>query len=401
MNIGKLCLLISVLSAIIFCLGSCRFAPPEELPSPSPQASSQRGEPLKGIWLAYYEIKYLGIGEADFKEQAEKQMANIASSGFNAVFCHVRPYCDAIYPSEIFPWSNAHNKDYPQGTDPGYDPLAILIATAKKHSLEFHAWINPYRVAAGFKDKDEILAALADNNPAKKWLIGEDQSSNKLVRFAESDGKIGLYLNPAEAETTALIAQGVRELIQNYDIDGIHFDDYFYPTTNEDFDKPSYQEYLAAGGTENLGDWRRSNVSSMISAIYSIAKAYGKVFGISPAAAISENRTDRNYTELYADIPLWASRKGYADYLIPQLYFGYQYPLEEFRYNNLLDKWATLRRHEELKLYVGLGAYKLGDEDAGSREWIENPNIINDQTQDALNKADGIAVFSYSSLFKN
>lgn len=362
--------------------------------------SAAPSKAMKGVWIAYYELNFQKASQEEFAERATEMMRNVSLGGFNTVFCHVRPYCDAIYPSKIFPWSNAADRSLPQGTDPGYDPLQILISAAREQNLEFHAWLNPYRVATAIPNEGEVWQTLAENHPARIWLTDADPENDRFILETAENSTRSLYLNPAEEEVIRLVADGIREILENYDVDGIHFDDYFYPTTDPDFDKKSYTRYLDSGGTEELGQWRRGNVNLLVQTAYSVAHRYNRLFGISPAAAISADKTDRNYTELYADLPLWISHKGYLDYVIPQLYFGYEYPLKDYRFPALMERWLSLPRLDDIEIYIGLGAYKQGSEDAGSREWQTENDIIFRQSAEALRRADGYVIFSYSSLWK-
>ncbi len=387
-----LCLVSLSLAVALWGCVPQKAVPEENTPTPA--------EPMKGIWIAYYELPFQGLSEGEFHAQINGMMDNLADGGFNTVFCHVRPYCDAIYPSEIFPWSNAEDRSTPQGTDPGYDPLAIIIDAAHSRGIALHAWINPYRVATALPNEGEAYSYLAEGHPVRKWMTDGDSSNDDFAVVVNESGRRSIYLNPAIPQVNKLICDGVREILQNYKVDGIHFDDYFYPTTDPAFDSAAYGQYVASGGAQSLDDWRRSNVNAMVSAVYSVVKSFGSTFGISPAAAISEDKTDRNYVKLYADIRLWAEKAGYVDYLLPQLYFGYLYPKEKFRFPRLLADWCAIKRHGGLKLYVGLGPYKQGEEDAGSDEWIKYDDIIERQIADSNKYADGTVLFSYSSVFK-
>lgn len=342
---------------------------------------------LRGLWVSCFELSFAGLDYAGFQKKVDTIMQTAAKQGYNAVFCHVRAFADAYYPSKYFPFSKYLTGT--EGVNPGYDPLAYMIRAAKKQKLQFHAWINPYRVSTSTTDP----AKLSDGNIAKKWLT--DSSERAVV----SGG--GIYFNPASADAQQLVLNGIEEILQNYDVDGIHFDDYFYPTTSESFDKSTYAAYQKQTAKPlSLADWRRANVNGLVSAVYRLCKRYGAVFGISPAAHISTDHSDRNYNELYADVTLWMKSAGYVDYIIPQLYFGYAYPKEQYRYDKLLKTWCALPRHSGLKLYIGLGAYKLGvSGSTGSEEWCSSPgNLLARQAADAKRaKTDGFVVFSYSA----
>lgn len=340
---------------------------------------------FKGLWISYFELAPQGCDRTEARSKFSNMMRSAAAQGYNAVFCHVRSHADAFYPSDYFPFSKYLTGT--QGVDPGYDPLKIMISCAKAYGLEFHAWINPYRVSSDTTDP----TTLSSDNIAAKWLT--DGSGRAVV-----SGN-GIYFNPAEADVQKLVLNGIKEIVNNYDVDGIHFDDYFYPTTSTSFDSKAYSEYKAKTQTPlSLADWRRANVNTLVSSAYRICKQKGVTFGISPAGDISTDNTDRNYTSLYADVALWMKTPGYADYIIPQIYFGYEHPKENSRYTRLLNIWCDLPRHSDLKLYIGLAAYKMDEPCDDSVEWHNDSTLMARQATDAKAKgANGIAVFSYSA----
>ncbi len=354
--------------------------------------TTQDTEKLRGVWLSYYELDLSGKTEQEFKTYVADTFDRIIAAGFNAVFCHVRANADALYPSEFFPWSVYAAGT--QGQDPGYDPLEYMVTTAHQKGLQFHAWINPYRVSNQTSDPTSLCSV----HIARQWAEDSDPGNDHYVRAWNN----GLYFDPSVPEVQKLIIDGVREIVERYTVDGIHFDDYFYPTTDPAFDEVSYAAYTGATAHPlELADWRRANVNVLISAVYRVVHSVpGIVFGVSPAAHISNNKTDRNYTESYADIALWAKSNAYIDYIAPQLYFGYDYPLPEYQFTNLLSKWVALPRYNGVKLYIGLAGYKIGDADqTGAQEWLNNTDILARQTQDSYAAGvDGVILFSYNTL---
>lgn len=344
---------------------------------------------LKGIWMSCYEMSFGGLPAGVFRQEVADRFARIADFGLNAVFVHVRANSDAFYPSELFPW--AKQMCAADGTAPYFDPLEIMIEEAHNAGLEFHAWVNPYRVSGS----SENVAELPDGSPAKTWLTDDNTANDDWA--VQTAG--GIYYNPAIPEVQRLIVDGVRE-IAAYDVDGIHFDDYFYPTTDAQFDAAAYQKYCdSADAPMALSDWRRANVNALISQVHAVAAAKGKVFGISPSADISDDGSDRNYTEQYADIALWMRESGYVDYIAPQLYFGFDYPAADFTYDVLIEEWCALPRSADVRLYIGLAAYKIGTEDAGSEEWMHDSTILAKQTERARRMGcGGIILFSYDSF---
>ena len=191
-------------------------------------------ERVKAVWINYNELSMKS--EADksenaFRIKAENMMKSCAEYGFNRVFVQARPFCDAFYKSELFPASEYLSGA--QGEYIGYDALEILCEFAHKYSLKIDAWINPYRVSY----KTDINA-LCEDSIARKWYFSDDNVRNVIVL------PNGIYFNPAKDAVHKLILDGVREIINNYDVDGIHMDDYFYPTTDSTFDETEYAECL-------------------------------------------------------------------------------------------------------------------------------------------------------------
>ena len=335
-----------------------------------------------GVWLSYSEVNSMLKG--DFKDEFDSLIKNCRELSINNLYIHTRAFGDSIYKSKYFPLNNLCNKY-------DFDILEYVTSLCHNNGISVHAWINPYRISTSTVNIDEICS----ESPAYKWLKDENTDNDKNVCFAS-----GIYLNPSESEVRQLILNGVREIIENYDIDGIHYDDYFYPTQNEEFDKASYTVYK--DGCKNplsLSDWRRTNVDLLISGTYNAVKHQDEnvVFTVSPAADI-----DKNYNSLYADVSGWI-KGGYIDAIIPQLYFGFHYPDENFKFDNLLREWKSLSKvNKDVELYIGLAPYKAKPALAADiPEWQENDDIVARQVEivksdDAVN---GYIYFSYSSLF--
>ncbi len=341
------------------------------------------------IWYSYYELDFRNDTEASFKQKINKMFDDAKTLGCDAVIVQVRPFADALYYSEYFPMSVYMTGT--QGKDPGYDPLKYMVTAAHNRNLQIHAWLNPYRISATSTN----VNSLAANHPARKWYNSGDSGKMRNVLTYKN----GIYFNPSSIDVQRLIIDGVREIVQNYDVDGIHFDDYFYPYTNavdSDFDKP---EYLASGTSLSLDDWRRANVNALISGVYSAIKAIDKnvQFGISPSYHISQNGTDDNYKIKYADIAKWMNSNGFIDYIAPQIYFGYDHPIAD--YTTVINRWLSIKRKSNVKLYIGLAAYKIDTEDANTTEWKTDDDILARQTLDAKSKnCDGVFIFSYTEI---
>lgn len=366
---------------------SAQVQPPQETPATPPTVSAS--EEVRAVWVNYNELSMKSLGggtQTDFQNKSEEMCRNIRESGMNTVIVHVRPFCDAFYASELFPWSVYLTGTQGQGVD--YDPLGIFLAAAKAQNLSVQAWINPYRV---------LLSAewekLSDNNPAKQWY---EAGKTENLLLAED----GIYLNPSSVEAQTLIINGVREILQKYDIDAIHMDDYFYPTNDPSVDAASYASYQQAGGRLSQDDWRRENVSMFVSALYAAIKAQNPQtqLVISPGGDIARNR-DR----LYADVERWAREPGFLDVLMPQLYYGFENAAKPFE--KTAAEWANLRFAPNVSLCFGLAAYKCGKEDVhagtGALEWTQQEDILARQLKlcRTLPHYGGFALYTYSSIY--
>ncbi len=339
---------------------------------------------VSGVWISFSEINGMLDSQKGFEAELEEVVSNCKSLEITDVYIHVRSYCDSLFKSEYFPLVTSVEKY-------DYDVFAKMIEAFHQSEIRVHAWINPYRVLTSSCNTN----ALPSGSPAYKWL--NDGVAENDVNVCISDG---IYLNPAEAEVRKLVIDGIREIIANYDVDGIHFDDYFYPTTDAAFDSQSYENYKRE--CENpllLDDWRRANVNALISGCYTAVKFADKdiLFSISPAASI-----DKNFQEMYADVKNWVE-SGCVDYIIPQLYFGFDYPLEEYKFDTLLAEWKELgRSNPEVGLAIGLATYKIATDNEPDRtEWESGSKVICRQASLCFEDSAvmGYAFFSYTSLF--
>ena len=355
-------------------------APPIAVGTNAPAASPTDpvAAPVKGVWINCWEWAPMisGHTRAEYEQTLEQTLPQLVQTGFNTVFLQVRAFCDAMYPSDLFGWSSLIDN----GAGVAYDPFALFLQHARRNGLAVHAWVNPYRVTNG------VLDDLPANHVARKLA----------AQGAAVQTEQGVWLKPSHAGAQKLILQGVRELLARYHPDGIQFDDYFYPTTDPRFDEADYAAYCEAAAVPlSLADWRRGQVNALIAATCRLAHQYGAVFGVSPAAGLTKNRE-----QAYADAAAWAAG-GYVDYLCPQLYFGFAYPKEEYRFANLLSAWRTAAG--KVPLYVGLAAYKLGQPDAGSTEWVTATDLLARQTEYATGFAQvqGVCVYGFSALTAN
>ena len=340
----------------------------------------------RAVWVSYLEWQRMDFSDAAaFRADAAAMLDDIAGLGANVVLAHVRPFGDALYPSELFPWS--HLAAGVQGRDPGFDPLAILVQAAHDRGLQLEAWVNPYRLQAGGVPEPGD-GSLADLHP--DW-----------VRRAGD----GLYLDPAEPRVRAYIAAGVAELCAGYDIDGVHFDDYFYPTTDPAFDANAYAAYCAgADDPLPLADWRRSNVDALVALCWQTAHRYGVRFGVAPQGDPAQNRDAQ-----YSDAARWLAEGGYVDYLMPQLYWGLEYQRgadTSHSLAELADAWLAMPRRGDVALYFGLGAYRIGAGDGGDRtgpdsEWQRGDALARQAEALAAAGGQGVGLYRYDSLFAN
>ena len=363
---------------------------------------------FRGVWIAYYDFTdSCELSATGFTDYVDEMFDNVVSFGMNAVMVHVRPFGDAMYKSAYFPWSSyASGK---QGVNPGYDPLKIMVQEAHERGLEIHAWINPYRVSTSWNYGTDVTK-LSKKNKARKWLTNSKTSDDRYV--LECGG--ALYYNPSIATVRKLIVNGVKEIIENYDVDGIHFDDYFYPELGSDyennFDAPEYKTYKdkrkAAGKTAlSIVEWRKSNVNTLVRAVYKAVKETDPnvIFGISPGGFI--DYFDEEKDRWYVDYRTWMSDEGYIDYICPQLYWSFN-SKNIFPFYETLLKWNSAAKNENVRVYAGLPAYKMNDDVNVSSlyknidtEWY-NQFLLADMVRymRLSERASGFIVFDYSDL---
>ena len=349
---------------------------PAATPAPTATAEPTAAAPYRAVWVSYLEWQQVDFSTPEtFSGDIAVILDNIRDLGATVVLAQVRPFGDALYPSSYYPFS--HLCTGQQGRDPGYDPLALLVQAAHDRGLALEAWVNPYRIQAG------LTPALCDDSPAKlhpDW-----------VKYTDT----GAYLDPANTAVRQYIADAVGELCANYDVDGIHFDDYFYPTTDPAFDAA---DYAASGTALTRDDWRRENVNALVELCHATARRYGVRFGVAPVGD-----PEQNYALQYSDAARWL-RQGTVDYLMPQLYWGQEYVKDgdtSHSLARLAGAWAALPRAAGVRLYAGLGAYRIGagdGSDAGS-EWVSGRALA-----DQLNLLDrlgvqGAGLYRYASLF--
>lgn len=351
-------------------------------------------EDFKAMWLSQFDLNsvYCSGGvqrpEATFRKLMKTILDNIKSIGYNTIILQVRPNADSMYPSEVYPMSKYVVGSY--GKDATYDPFAIIIEMAHERELSVHAWINPMRAMTTSE-----IAAVPNEYKIKQWY----NDSEKKGKYVVANGS-NYYLNVAYDEVRALIVDGAREILENYDIDGLHMDDYFYPTEDSSFDIHAYKDYRTSGGTKSLADFRRECLNKLVSALYSTAKAQGAdiIFGISPAGNINNVRRD------CADVDTWCSTEGYIDYICPQVYFGLEH--QNYDFVSVCKTWSSIIKTDSVKLIVGmsLGKAKSGVDNyagSGKNEWANNKDVLKRCLEHtaSLDKCIGVAYFCYQYYY--
>lgn len=366
---------------------------------------------VRGVWVstvANIDVPK-GLPENEYKEYLTKMIENIASYNINTIIFQVRPNNDAFYPSKLNPWSRYITGE--EGKDPGFDVLKYVIEEAKKHDIKVHAWMNPYRVSQASLDqlnmtKEEYLATLAPNNFARL------HPEHTIL-----DGANKIILSPSHPEVIDFVTKTIMEVVDNYDVEGVHIDDYFYPYAKipEEREQEDYLKYRL-DETQCLDDFRRMNVNKMIKSIHdalknSFSKNNKKVlFGISPFAiyrtnsAILEGGWEKGsynaagalqcYSELYSDVYLWM-KENWIDYVVPQVYFPFE--RKDVTYHDLTKWWSDICNETHTILYIGMGLYQMG-----SNEVWQNPNEIENQLRFNcnFNNVAGTIFFTYHDLVK-
>lgn len=298
---------------------------------------------VQAVWISFGDYKAAGLynkSQSAFQTNANKYFKKLKKDGINTIYFHVVPCNDAIYPSKYLKWSS-----YMFESAPDYDPLEILIQTAHKNKMTFHAWLNPYRK------------------------------------------KVGVSYDPGKASSLKRIRRIVAEIVQNYNVDGIHFDDYFYPAKAKgaQFSKVSVAK-------------RKRVINKMVQTIYSTVKKQDEklLFGISPAGNIE-------YAEsLGCDLATWLSEDGYIDYIVPQIYWSDQYRMGRkvtSLYTNRLNKWVNLNKNNT-PMYIGLATYRAGTYSSSDLGWRrKNNNLVSQIKKEKAAGCDGFVLFSSSYMY--
>ncbi|MBT2224438.1 glycoside hydrolase family 10 protein [Nonomuraea sp. NEAU-A123] len=316
---------------------------------------------MRGMWIAsVVNINWPSKTGLTVEQQKAEYLAWLdlaVQRKLNSVFVQIRPTADAFWPSPFEPWSQWLTGT--QGQDPGYDPLGFIVEETHKRGLAFHAWFNPYRVSM-----QADPAKLHPDHPGRKhpdWIL-------------PFGGK--LYYNPGMPEVRKFCQDAIMDAVTRYDIDGLHFDDYFYPTNTTAFDdSAAFAQYGA--GFPDLATWRRNNVDLMVSEMQQrVRQAKPDIaWGISPSGIWRNKASDplgsdtaggQSYDGLHADTRGWV-KKGWLDYIAPQLYWYIGQPPAD--YAKLVPWWSDVANGTGTLLWIGQAAYKAGDPAQTAPEW--------------------------------
>ena len=352
---------------------------------PVAYAAQPAQDGMRGVWVATVaNIDYpscQGLTADELKSEADTILDNIAAMGLNTVFFQVRPSADALYQSDIFPWSCYVSGTAGQAPDQDFDVLSYWVEAAHSRGLQLHAWLNPYRIT---RSGQEELDALPETSPARQhpeWVV-------------EYDGNY--YFNPGLPAVQQLVVDGAAEIVRNYDVDGIQFDDYFYPTQDASFDQAAYQAYAdeasQSGTPLSLQEWRIANINALISEVYRRVKAVNPdaQFGIAPQGNL------QNDWNMGADVASWCKAKGFLDYICPQLYVNFENPTLPF--GTAAQTWKNLVRDPDIELYFGLAVYKAGS-DADDGTWKTADDILARQVSLGRTvECDGFMFYSWDYL---
>jgi uncharacterized lipoprotein YddW (UPF0748 family) len=356
---------------VAFFLGAAAPAATAAPPAPCASDPATPKQQLRAEWIASVtNIDWpsrTGLSADEQKAELIRWYDEAVALGLNAVVVQVRPTADAFWPSAYEPWSRWLTGA--QGVDPGYDPLKFAVEEAHKRNLEFHGWFNPYRISM-----NTDVNALVPTHPARvhpDWVI-------------PYGGK--LYYNPGIPEVQKFTIDAIMDAVRKYDMDAVHFDDYFYPypVAGETFDDAAtYAEY---GDGLSLADWRRSNIDALISGLSKAirsAKPWVQ-FGVSPFAVWRNASTDpagsptqagvQTYDDLYADTVKWV-REEWLDFITPQVYWNIGFEVAD--YAKLVPWWSSIVSGTDVNLYIGHANHKVANP-AQPAAW-QDPNEMSRQ----------------------
>jgi len=349
---------------------------------------------FRAVWIATVENidwpSKRGLSSDQQKAEFIKILDLHKRNGMNAIVMQIRPVADAFFPSQYEPWSEYLMGVQGMPPTPYYDPLQFMIEETHKRGMEFHAWLNPYR--AVFNVAKSSITPSHVTRLFPNWFV--------------TYGNLKIF-DPGRPEAREHVTRVIRDLVERYDLDAIHFDDYFYPYKIPGKDFPDQASYAIYGNGMDREDWRRSNVDTIIKMISQTIKTVNPrvKFGISPFGVWRNKSKDpmgsdtragvTNYDDLYADILLWM-KLGWIDYVVPQLYWEIGHKLCD--YNTLLDWWSKNTYGKQL--FIGHGIYRSGE--PKSLGW-KNPREIPNQIKALRNNENvqGSVYFSSKTFSSN
>lgn len=353
------------------------------------ETGSAQNEEMRAVWISRIDLQVDGeFTESKFKENYVNILEEAKHVNLNTVIVQVRSFSDALYPSKVYPWS--HTLTGTQGVDPGFDPLAFMIEQAHIRGLKFQAWIVPMRIKSGTTPR-----TFCESNPCLRFKEKGTRESRHYV--VEADEMT--YFDPEYPEVRDMIVEGVCEVVRDYDVDGISFDDYFYPENNFWVDEKSYamqEKYADNQVCSFVVNRRKRNINLLVSEVYRAIKEIKSdvIFGICPHGNVD------NAHRAGADVELWGSTEGYVDYLCPEIYTNSTHPFLPF--DKAVPTWRKIVTCSKVKFYVGLGLYKAGTDKYDQGTWSQSDSIIMGQIKCLRkNEADGFAIFSGAYLKKS
>ena len=352
-------------------------------------------EDVKAMWISQYDMSGLYTEEGvqrdreDYTVLVSAMLDRVKDLGFNTVFLQVRPNGDSMVPSQYYPMSKYVVGEY--GQEAEYDPITVFLEEAHRRGLSVHAWINPLRCM-----KDTEITAVDKQYKLRQWYDDKALRGKYIVLYN------GLYyLNPAYKEVRELIVDGAKELLRTHAFDGLHMDDYFYPTVNIAFDLAAFTEYQAAGGTLGILAFRRANLDKLVSSLYAATKSVSRKlpYGISPAGDM-----EKVYNTQFADIYNWCANEGYIDYICPQVYFGFEHDTLDFI--SICKAYHEIIQTDSVKLIIGMTFGKALDgfdnwAGDGKFEWRDHKDVLKRSLEytATLSHCTGISVFCYQYFY--
>lgn len=396
MRIGRNLLILAVLCPLLAYLAMPFMADEGEQAVYAAENSVARGvqvdEEMRGLWVSsVINLDYPSAPTVDSDKlmaEADEILDNAEDWGMNAIFLQVTPCADALYNSDRLPWSVYLTGEQGKAPSGDFDPLEYWVSEAHKRGMELHAWVNPFRITRAAAEWDKMV----EEHPAKlhpEWVVQH---------------KGNYYFNPGEPEARKAIINSIIDIVDGYEVDGIHLDDYFYPGT--DFNDSA--SYAAYGEGMELADWRRDNINTFVKELSDSLNGFADSaeFGISPAGVWASKTlnplgsdttsTFSSYYGSYADTRLWV-KEGWVDYIAPQIYWERGHKTADF--TALLDWWSDLVKGTDVDLYIGLADYKTLEAKASDSPWYDGREIAG-QIADcaATGEVDGVIHFRYGSV---